>query len=196
MSGLEHGCRYRELAQVIRANAAGTRREGVLVSERGDELSVLLKKLAHAPRVYVRSGRLPATSGGASGVLAAVAAEVHTLVRRLHREDWQQWASDPTGPASVREVEEALEPIDGDSAAALMGTLATECLVWSGATFMERAEADEVAGRVVDLLGTDARWWSNRDGDSWTAVTACTFDSLVACTDGRRFAVLIQVGED
>ncbi|MFF4505534.1 hypothetical protein [Streptomyces sp. NPDC001401] len=126
--------------------------------KRDDELAVLLKRLAHRHRVYVRSGLLPATTGGVSGVLAAVAAELNILLRQLHRRDWQ----DSAGPASVQEVE----------------------------------EAEAVAGQVVQLLGADARWWSNRDGSSWTDVSGCTFDSLVAGTDGRRFAVLIQVGED
>ncbi|WP_405842021.1 hypothetical protein [Streptomyces sp. NBC_01518] len=168
-----------------------------------DELSVLLKRLAHAQRVYVRSGRLPSTSGGTSdgtnGVLAAIAAETHILVGQLHREDWQRFASAPEGPAAVDQVEEALEPIAAKNAAALMGRLASQCLVWPQFTFMDRAEADAVAGLVVELLGADALWWANCDGDdedSWTAVTACTFDNLVAGTDGHRFAVLIQVGED
>lgn len=166
------------------------------MARRGDELSVPLKRLAHAQRVYVRSGRLRPTSGGASGVLAAVAAETHTLVGQLHRKDWQQHAGDSDGPVPVAQVEEALEPIDAKNAASLMGRLASECLVWPQFTFMDRAEADTAASRVVELLGPDALWWSNRDEDSWTAVSACTFDSLVAGTDGHRFAVLIQVGED
>ena len=82
-----------------------------------DELSVLLKRLAHAQRVYVRSGRLHPASGGANGVLAAIAAETHTLVGRLHRKDWQQHASDPDGPAPVEQVEAALEPIAAENAA-------------------------------------------------------------------------------
>jgi hypothetical protein len=44
------------------------------MARRGDELSVLLKRLSHQGRVYVRSGQLRPTSGGASGVVAAVAA--------------------------------------------------------------------------------------------------------------------------
>lgn len=166
------------------------------MARRGDELSVVLKRLAHAQRVYVRSGRLRPTSGGASGVLAAVAAETHTLVGQLYRKDWQQYASDAGGPVPVEQVEEALEPTDGENAASLMGRLASESLVWPQFTFMDRAEADTAASRVVELLGPDALWWSNRDEDSWTGVSACTFDSLVAGTDGHRFAVLIQVGED
>lgn len=162
--------------------------------KRGDELSVLLKRLAHAHRVYVRSGRLPPTSGGASGILAAVAAEVHTLVRQLYRKDWQELA---TGvPAPVEEIEEALEPIDGENAAALMGHLSSRCLVWPNYTFMEQAKADAVARDVVVLLGPDAQWWSSPEGGGGADIAGCTFDGFVAGTDGHRFAVLVQVGED
>ena len=61
---------------------------------------------------------------------------------------------------------------------------------------MERPEADTVADLVVELLGPDALWWSNGDEHSWSAVSACTFDNVVAGTHGHRFAILIQVGED
>jgi hypothetical protein len=166
------------------------------VARNSDELSVLLKRLAHAQRVYVRSGRLRPTSGGARGVLAAVATETHILVGQLHEKDWQQHASNSDGPASVEQVEEALEPLSAANAAAMMGRLASQDLVRPEFTFMERAEADTIAGLVVELLGPDALWWPNGDEHSWSAVSACTFDGLVAGTDGHRFAVLIQVGED
>ena len=159
-------------------------------------MSVLLKRLAHAQRVYVRSGQLRPTSDGANGVLAAVAAETHILLRQLHLKDWQQHASDPDGPVPVEQVEAALEPIAAEDAAAMMGRLASQCLVWPRFAFMERTEADTVVGLVVELLGQDALWWSNGDEHSWSAVSACTFDRLVVGTDRHRFAVLIQVGED
>ncbi|MFE2420378.1 hypothetical protein [Streptomyces hokutonensis] len=146
--------------------------------------------------MYVRSGWLRTTSGGASGVLTAVAAETHILVGQLHEKDWRQHASSSDGPAPVGQVEEALEPIYTKNAAAMMGRLASQSLVWPEFTFMERTEADTVAGQVVEILGPDALWWSNGDEHSWTAVSACTFDGLVVGTDSRRFAMLIQVGED
>ncbi|MFE7168880.1 hypothetical protein [Streptomyces sp. NPDC057616] len=65
-----------------------------------------------------------------------------------------------------------------------MGFFASQCLVWRDVTFMDPAEAEAVAGQVVELLGADARRWSNGH------------DGLLAGTDGHRFAVLIQVGED
>jgi hypothetical protein len=162
----------------------------------GDELTVLMKRLSHQGRVYVRSGLLRPTSGGASGVVAAVAAEVHTLFRQLCRKDWQQQTSASAGPGPVEQVEEALDGIDAVRAASVLGRLASQCLVWSEAVFMDPAEAAIVAGQVVELLGATAQWWSNGDSDSLSDISGCTFESFVAGTDGRRFAVLIQVGED
>ncbi|WP_030944530.1 hypothetical protein [Streptomyces sp. NRRL S-646] len=125
------------------------------MTRHGDELSVLMKRLSYQGRVYVRSGPLRPTSDGASGV---VAAEVHTLFRQLYRKDWRQNASDSTGPAPVQQVEEALDGIDTQRAASLLGRLASRCLVWSDVAFMDSAEAAVVAGQVVELLGTAAQW--------------------------------------
>ncbi|WP_143079068.1 hypothetical protein [Streptomyces monashensis] len=148
--------------------------------------------------MYVRSGQLPSTAGGVEGIRAAVASEVHVLLRRLWK-DWERYASGPEGPSSAQQVEEALETPAAHQAAELMGRFAAECLMWPGATFMERAEADAVVRRVVELLGPDARWWSTYDSEAegvCTGISACTFDGLVTGTDGRHFIVLIQVGED
>ncbi|MER6735276.1 hypothetical protein [Streptomyces puniciscabiei] len=165
---------------------------------RDDELSQLMARLAHRQRVYVRSGRIPSTPGGLDGLRAAVAAEAHVVIRTLWK-DWKQWASDRSGPASAQQVEEALEALTAERAVELMAWLAAQCLVWPGASFMERSEADTVARRVGQLLGPDAHWWSTFDPElecCVSCVSACTFDGLVTGTDGRRFVVLIQVGED
>jgi hypothetical protein len=163
-----------------------------------DELSALMKRLAHDGRVYVRSGQLPSTTGGIHGIRAAVAAEVHVVLRRLWR-DWERYATGSEGLSSAQRVEAALETFTADRAAVLMGRFASTGLVWPSATFMERAEADAVGRRVVELLGPDAHWWSNYDSETegaYTCISACTFDGLVTGTDGHRFVVLIQVGED
>jgi hypothetical protein len=165
---------------------------------RHQELCQLMTRLAHRQRVYVRSGRLPSTTGGLDGLRAAVAAEVHVVIRRLWK-DWEQYATGAEGPASAQQVEVALEAFTAERAAALMGRLAAACLLWPGAVFMERSEADAIARRVVELLGPDAHWWSTFDPElegCVTGVSACTFDGLVAGTDGRRFIVLVQVADD
>jgi hypothetical protein len=133
-----------------------------------------------------------------SGVRAAVAAEVSVVLRQLWK-DWERYATGSEGLASAQQVEEALETLSADQATELMGRFAADCLVWPGAGFMDRSEADAVTRRVVEFLGPEAHWWSNYDSElegAWTSISACTFDGLVAGTDGRRFIVLIQVGED
>ncbi|MGW7816784.1 hypothetical protein ACWGLF_01390 [Streptomyces puniciscabiei] len=172
--------------------------KGAEVGDHDDELSQLMARLAHRRRVYVRSGRIPSAPGGLDGLRAAVAAEAHVVIRRLWK-DWEQWAGDRSGPVSARQVEEALETLTAERAVELMAWLAAQCLVWPGASFMERSEADTVARSVGRLLGPDAHWWSTFDPElecCVSGVSACTFDGLVTGTDGRRFVVLIQVGED
>lgn len=157
-----------------------------------------MKRLAHDGRVYVHSGQLLSTTAGINGIRAAVAAEVHVVLRRLWR-DWERYATGSEGLSSAQQFEAALETFTADQAAELMGRFASECLVGPRATFMERAEADTVVHRVVELLGPDAHWWSNYDSETegaYTCITACTFDGIVTGTDGRHFIVLIQVGED
>lgn len=87
-------------------------------------------------------------------------------------------------------------PLGAPDAAALLGELASVSLLWPTHTYMERGEADAVAGCVVDALGPGARWWSNREDDSVSTVTGATLDTFVAGSDGERFVVLIQVQDD
>lgn len=62
-------------------------------------------------------------------------------------------------------------PLSAPDAAALLGELASVSLLWPTHTYMDRGEADAVAGCVVDALGPGARWWSNREDDSVSTVT-------------------------
>lgn len=162
----------------------------------GDGSAELIGRLADELNVYVSSGRLPGTGpapDGPRGLVPAVAAEVHALVRRLHEEYWYRYASDP---ASVGQVEASLEPLDASDAAALMGEVASASLLWPTHAYMDRGEADVVARRVVAALGPGAYWWSNRDDVSVNCVTGATMDTFVTGTDGDRFVVVIQVEDD
>ncbi|MGW1889556.1 hypothetical protein ACWCP6_04740 [Streptomyces sp. NPDC002004] len=158
---------------------------------RSDELAARLKRLSHRPHVYARTGALRPTDG-AAGLKAAVAAEVHTLVRRLWRDHWHECAESRT---TVQQVEGSFMLKDDAQAAVLMADTASRSLLWD-MPLMDGAEADDLALRVVELLGSAAIWWSNRDGCTFDTVTGCTMDTFVAGTDGERFVVLIQVGED
>ncbi|MFH8572428.1 hypothetical protein [Streptomyces sp. NPDC017993] len=158
------------------------------------ELGGLLETLSSDPHVYVRHGLFP-DDAGPSTALRGLAAQVHALVAELHTY-WRQYASGGTGLASVPQIEAGLEPFDAGAAVDLMTTLAVDDLVWPGSAHMDRDEARRTATRVVELLGQDATWWANRDAHSSYAVTACTADGVIAGSDGARFAILIQVGED
>ena len=57
-------------------------------------------------------------------------------------------------------------------------------------------EAETIAARVVRLLGPGTSWWSNRDDLSVDGVTSFSVDTFVIGSDGHRFALLIQVGDD
>jgi len=158
------------------------------------ELGSLIETLSNNRNVYVRHGRF------ASGVTparrpGALAVEVYGLVAELHRY-WKQYASGGTAPASVPQIEASLEPLAADAAVELMTALAADDLLWPGFTHMERDEAHCTATHVVELLGPDATWWSNRDDHAWSAVTACTLDGVIAGSDDEHFAILIQVCED
>ncbi|MFE2140754.1 hypothetical protein ACFXA3_03180 [Streptomyces sp. NPDC059456] len=83
-----------------------------------------------------------------------------------------------------------------DAAIGLMTALAAEDLVWPGSVLMNREIAHDTVARIVKWFGLGATWWTNRQGRSWDPVTACTFDGVVAGSDGEHFAVLIQMGED
>ncbi|MDG4858761.1 hypothetical protein P8605_11460 [Streptomyces sp. T-3] len=163
-------------------------REGTLA-----DLGNLLEGLESKWRVYTRHGRLPYDM--APPAPGALAAEVSALVTKLHTY-WQRYASDEKTP-SVPEIEASLQPLDAAAAIVTMTRLAAQDLVWPGHQHMDRDQAHRAALRIVDLLGPDATWWTNQEDDSsWTAVTACTFDGVIAGSNGEQFMVLIQVGED
>lgn len=160
-----------------------------------DELSVLLKSLSYDLRVYVSAGRLRPTDRS-GGLTKAVAEEVHALVVELYEGYWHRYAYDTAGPASAPQIELSLYPKSLAEATALLGELASANLMFPEFIFMDRAEAISIAARVVGLLGPGARWWSNRDDLSVDSVTSCSFDTFVIGSDGDRFALLIQVGDD
>ena len=157
------------------------------------ELGLALDSLSHEHRVYVRAGRLR-RAGGNLSVTRALAEEVHSLVLALYEEFWHRYAT--SGPVPVEQVELSLYPKDPAEAAALMGRFASTDLLFGDFTFMDRAEAQSIAERVVRLLGPEARWWANTDGLSSEGLVGCTLDGLVVGTDGDRFAALIQVADD
>lgn len=163
-------------------------------AENLSELGDLLTSLSNRPVVSVRYGRFPdsATSGHGLGHLAN---HVHDLVAELHPM-WERYLAIGAVPPSASQIEARLEPLSADAAIELMTTLAAEDLVWPSSNLMNREIAHHTVTRIVEWFGSGATWWTNRQGNSWDPVTACTFDGVVAGSDGEYFALLIQLGED
>ncbi|MFF3624806.1 hypothetical protein [Streptomyces sp. NPDC002467] len=158
------------------------------------ELGALLTSLSKRPFVSVRYGRFPGGGTSRHG-LGPLAGQVHDLVAKVHPL-WKRYVAGGSERPSTAEIETALEPLSADAAVDLMTKLAADNLVWPGSKLMDPELARHAVTRIVKWLGPDATWWTNRQGNAWDPVTACTFDGVVAGTDGEYFAMLIQVGED
>ncbi|MFJ9847209.1 hypothetical protein ACIRYZ_43660 [Kitasatospora sp. NPDC101155] len=120
---------------------------------------------------------------------------MHELVAEIHPL-WERYVPSGVAPPSVSEIEARLEPLSSDAAIEVMTALAADDLVWSNHVLMNREIAHHTVTRIVTCLGPGATWWTNREGNSWDPVTACTFDGVVAGSNGELFAILLQVGED
>lgn len=158
------------------------------------ELGSLLGKLACECGAYVAHGRLRAAGGGPAAQGSSLVAEIYPLVYQAH-EEWARQDSYVQMPASHVEIEAGLVALAQHEAAATMARFASECPLWNVA-LMDSARALSLTSRVVQILGPGARWWSNHDELSANCFTGCTFDSLVAGTDGTLFVVLLQAFAD
>ncbi|MYS80627.1 hypothetical protein [Embleya scabrispora] len=170
-------------------------------TEVAHELAEHLAVLSTPNLVFVASGCFAEPDAD----MPELAAEIGAVIERLMDDHWKDHVWPRPRPGEYSGIRHAvriagsLEPLD-DRAAAVesMAELAAVDLVWSPAEIMDRDVARDAAARVVTLLGPDATWWTNRvaDDGSVNGVTPCTFDGLIAGTDGTHFAILIQVGED
>ncbi|MFJ8826421.1 hypothetical protein ACIREE_32205 [Streptomyces sp. NPDC102467] len=158
-----------------------------------DELGLLIGQLSREGGAFVRYGRLP-ESGGRATLLSRIAVEVHAVAVEAH-DVWAPQDSYVQAPASLVQVEAGLVAYPPDEAAALMVRFASEDLLWK-VPLMDGPRAHSLTSRVVEVLGPDARWWSNHDDVASDCVTGCTVDGLVAGTDGTHFAVLLQACVD
>ncbi|MFD8699416.1 hypothetical protein [Kitasatospora purpeofusca] len=157
-------------------------------------LGDLLMSLQMRPLVCVRYGRLPhgATSDHR---LRSVAGHVHGLVSEVHPL-WERHLATAGVPPTASHIEARLKPLAVDGAIETMTALAAEDLVSPGGILMNREIARHTVTRIVKRIGPGATWWTNRQGASWDPVTACTFDGMVAGSDGEWFAILVQLSED
>ncbi|MET9494382.1 hypothetical protein [Streptomyces sp. NPDC006552] len=163
--------------------------------ERRSEIGTVLRRLSEDSNTFVRHGRLsaPARPAAWRGHLAP---QIHTVAREATA-TWAKMDCWVQAQPAVGDVEAGMAPIGLDGAAAVMARFASVDL-GHGVELMDPHRALDLAARVIDLLGPDALWWTNHDADchSWTAMTGCTFDGVVAGTDGTLFAVLLQAVED
>ncbi|MFC7307087.1 hypothetical protein ACFQVC_23020 [Streptomyces monticola] len=150
------------------------------------ELSTPLRVYTAARRFTEPDPGLPELAARIRGLLAEVAAD----------EEWRRFLSG-YAPPSVPAVCAALEPVETHEAAAFLAQVAAVDLLWPGHRHLSAEVAAQAAGRVVSLLGPDAAWWTNHDTECG-AVNGLTplFDSLLAGTDGRHFALLVQIADD
>lgn len=158
------------------------------------ELGRLLTSLSNRPVVSARYGRFPGGPRSVHGP-GPVAAEVHGLAAKLRR-FWKPYVPSGSEWPGTSQIEALLAPLSADAAVEVMTALAAENLVRPGSKLMDREVAYDTVTRIVKWFGPGATWWTNRQGSSWDPVTACTFDGVVAGSDGEYFAILIQVGED
>lgn len=116
------------------------------------------------------------------------------------QEAWRNAGAPGGGGPSAADIRAALRRVDTDTAILRMADLATTDLVW-GDTLRDPKVAEDTARQVVGLLGNDSVWWSNEadvssTSRSWTPVTHCTFDGLIAGVGATHFVVVLQAGED
>ncbi|MFJ4094187.1 hypothetical protein ACIPYS_21620 [Kitasatospora sp. NPDC089913] len=157
-------------------------------------LDGLLLSLEKRPIVSVRHGRFP-DPVAPDHRLPSVAAQVHGLVAEVHP-IWERYLATAGVPPTASQVETRLQPLGTDEALELMTTLAAEDLARPGMLHMNREIAHHTVTRIVNWLGPGTTWWTNRHGTSQEPVSACTFDGVVAGSDGEYFAVLVQLDED
>ncbi|HTI27586.1 MAG TPA: hypothetical protein VL652_41765 [Kutzneria sp.] len=116
-------------------------------------------------------------------------------------------------PTTAEEVAAALLPIDlpADRLLAFLVNICTRDLAYGVETGPIRtAEATTMLAQLVDVLGPDARWWSNCDLSyvsqwsehgkpsplSWNPLTHYTFDRAIVGTGGGGTVTFLAVAED
>ena len=129
-----------------------------------------------------------------------IAEQVFDLVA-IAQHDWaHQAVACAVGPASVREIEAALEPVDVAGAIELMTDLSAFDLVYSRMLLRDRDHAKRAATRVAKLLGPGTSWVTNMEGmgngRAWTPVTRHGIDVVVVGTNSDVFAILLALGDD
>ncbi|MEU3862934.1 hypothetical protein AB0F03_37600 [Streptomyces sp. NPDC028722] len=156
-----------------------------------EEIAPLLGSLASSNHVYAKWGAISEVT---------IAEQVFDLVT-VAQADWaHQAVAGAVGPASAREIEAALEPVEAAGAVALMTNLSAFDLVYSRHHLRDRDHAERAATRVAKLLGRGASWVTNTEdmgnGRAWTPVTRHGIDVVVAGSTVEHFVILLALGDD
>ncbi|MFD5768274.1 hypothetical protein ACFWIN_20965 [Streptomyces sp. NPDC127049] len=157
------------------------------------ELCGRMEELATPSRVFVAAGRFTEQDPD----LPELAVRIRALLAEAAKDQaWRRFLP-AYAPPPVPGVCAALEPLEAAEAAPFLTTLATVDLVWPSHRHRSAGSAARAADRVVALLGPEGSWWTNHDA-SCGAVNGLTplFDSLLAGTDGRHYAVALQIADD
>ncbi|MGW6536527.1 hypothetical protein ACWGBV_34315 [Streptomyces sp. NPDC055051] len=157
------------------------------------ELRVRLEELATPSRVFVAAGRFAEPDPD----LPELAVRIRALLAEAAADGaWRRFLPGYV-PSPVPEICAALEPLEAAEAVPFLTTLATVDLIWPSHRHRPADAAARAADRVVALLGPEGSWWTNHDA-SCGAVNGLTplFDSLLAGTDGRRYALALQIADD
>ncbi|MGW8381030.1 hypothetical protein [Streptomyces sp. ODS28] len=161
------------------------------------ELGRSMRRLSRgAGPVFVRYGRFAhgtAALRGPGGLLG----ETQRLIARAHR-TWPPHHAAPPYEISDAELEASLRTLDAaGEVPELLATLAAVDLAY-GSSGIDHDKARAAARRVTEVLGPDAVWFTNLDGDGSCGgeVTSYTFDGLIAGHSADHFAILLRGGED
>lgn len=163
-------------------------------------LDRLLAGLTRSCRVFASSGAYAASGAD----MPEFVDEIRTFVERVVDEDGRDLFRMYTRGRPMRSLgflngvdDRSLFPVEARSdAVELMTEAASSSLQWPTTLLMDRDVARKTAAEIVTVLGPDATWWANRDDVEMIGLTPLTFDLLVAGTNGRHFALLLQVADD
>jgi hypothetical protein len=108
----------------------------------------------------------------------------------------EQVRSPVQAPQDVPQLHDRLSELDQDAALAVLVETSSQTLAYRMKGRYSEGKAQEVFGRLADLLGHQTRWWSNTDLTGWDPVTRHTMDALVIGTGGGVVVAVLAVDED
>ncbi|HEU5476126.1 MAG TPA: hypothetical protein VFV67_36330 [Actinophytocola sp.] len=96
----------------------------------------------------------------------------------------------------AEQLRQRVREVDRDTALGMLVRIASTTLAYGGKRHWSSDVAQETVGRLAQLLGAEARWWTNSDLRSGNPVTRYTFDALVIGRGGGVGVAVLAVDED